>query len=253
MQGTGGDTACVEMRCGPHVLLFDAGSGIRRAGQALAEEGITEFDLFLSHWHYDHIIGLPFFAPFMRQGCKATIWAGHLDGNLASREAVAKFMHAPYFPISPDMFSAAIEYRDFEAGDMLTPHPRIAIRTARLSHPGGVIGYRVDYGGKASVYMTDVMSGADGIDAAAATLASDADLLIYDCMYTDEEVANHSGYGHSTWQRGVRLCRAAGVDRLAMFHHAPDRTDAALALLERQAQSEFSGAIAARIGMTLKL
>jgi ribonuclease Z len=162
-------------------------------------------------------------------------------------------MHAPYFPISPDMFSAEIEYRDFEAGDKLTPYPRIAIRTARLSHPGGVIGYRVEYGGKASVYMTDVTSGADGIDAAAAALAADADLLIYDCTYTDEEFTGHSGYGHSTWQRGVRLCKAAGVDRLAMFHHAPDRTDPALALLERRAQSEFSGAIAARIGMTLKL
>jgi phosphoribosyl 1,2-cyclic phosphodiesterase len=98
MQAGGGDTACVEMRCGRDTLLFDAGSGLRRAGEVLAREGVTEFDLFLSHWHYDHIIGLPFFRPLMSEKSKAVIWAGRLDSKLATKEAVAAFMRPPFFP-----------------------------------------------------------------------------------------------------------------------------------------------------------
>jgi phosphoribosyl 1,2-cyclic phosphodiesterase len=253
MQAGGGDTACVEMRCGRHTLLFDAGSGLRAAGEVLAAEGVAEFDLFLSHWHYDHIIGLPFFRPFMSEISKAVIWAGRLDSKLATKEAVAAFMRPPFFPVSPNMFGAAMVYRDFEPGDILKPRHGIIIRTARLEHPGGVIGYRVEYQGKACVYMTDVAAAGDQIDPGAADLAAHADLLIYDCMYTDREVAEHGGYGHSTWQRAVRLCRAAGVARLALFHHAPERTDKALAELEGQARAEFPGAFAARSGKTLLL
>ena len=252
MQGGGGDTACVEMRCGRQVLLFDAGSGLRSAGEELAGEGVAEFDLFLSHWHYDHIIGLPFFRPFMHEQSKAVIWAGRLESKFSAEEAVTAFMHAPFFPVSPKMFGAAIAYRDFEPGDILKPREGIIIRTARLNHPGGVVGYRVEYQGKSCVYMTDVAA-ADDIDPRAAALAANADLLIYDCMYTDQEVAEHGGYGHSTWQRGVRLCRAAGVARLALFHHAPERTDKALAELEQRATAEFPGAFAARSGKTLWL
>jgi phosphoribosyl 1,2-cyclic phosphodiesterase len=253
MQGGGGDTACVEMRCGEHVLLFDAGSGLRRAGDALVGEGVTEFDLFLSHWHYDHIIGLPFFRPLMRAQSKAVIWAGRLESKLAAEEAVTAFMRPPFFPVSPKIFDATIAYRDFEPDDILKPREGIIIRTARLKHPGGVIGYRVEYQGKTSVYLTDVASSADGIDPKAAALADHADLLIYDCMYTDREFAEHGGYGHSTWQQAVRLCRAAGVAKLALFHHAPERSDKALAELEQHARAEFPGAFAARSGKTLLL
>jgi phosphoribosyl 1,2-cyclic phosphodiesterase len=253
MQGGGGDTACVEMRCGRHVLLFDAGSGLRRAGEVLFREGVTEFDLFLSHWHYDHLIGLPFFRPLMHEHSEAIIWAGRLPSKLAAEEAVAAFMRPPFFPVTPKMFDAAIVYRDFEPDDILKPREGIIIRTARLKHPGGVIGYRVEYGGKACVYMTDVAAAADEIDPKAADLAAHADLLIYDCMYTDREVAEHGGYGHSTWQRAVRLCRVAGVAKVALFHHAPERTDKALAELEQHARAEFPGAFAARSGKTLFL
>ena len=253
MQAGGGDTACVEMRCGSQVLLFDAGSGLRRAGEVLAREGVAEFDLFLSHWHYDHIIGLPFFRPLMQENCKAVIWAGRLDSRLGASEAVAAFMRPPFFPVCPKMFQAAVVYRDFEPGDILKPRHGIILRTARLQHPGGVIGYRVEYRDKACVYMTDVAAAGEEIDPAAADLARNADLVIYDCMYTDVEVAEHGGYGHSTWQRAVRLCRAAGVARLALFHHAPERTDKALAELESQARAEFPGAFAARSGKMLLL
>jgi ribonuclease Z len=135
----------------------------------------------------------------------------------------------------------------------LKPREGIIIRTARLKHPGGVVGYRVEYQGKSCVYMTDFAATAGDVDPKAAALAAHADLLIYDCMYTDREVAEHGGYGHSTWQRAVRLCRAAGVFRLALFHHAPERTDKALAELEQRARAEFPGAFAARSGKTLWL
>jgi ribonuclease BN (tRNA processing enzyme) len=107
--------------------------------------------------------------------------------------------------------------------------------------------------GRAIVYMTDISHKAGVIDSRARDLASNADLLIYDCMYSDEEFALHGGYGHSTWNEAVRLCRSARVARLALFHHAPDRTDKELFEIERQAQSVFPSSFAARQGMTLSL
>jgi phosphoribosyl 1,2-cyclic phosphodiesterase len=245
----GGDTACVEIRCGDHILLFDAGTGLRNAGKLLAKESLETCDLFLSHWHYDHIIGLPFFRPFMSRQLKCCLWAAKMDNALGARETVASFMRAPFFPISPDTFEASIDYRDFVPGDILRPRDGVMMTTARLLHPGGVVGYRIEYDGRVVVYMTDTSHRHSGGNLEAQALAADADLLIYDSMYTDEEFAAHSGYGHSTWQEGVRICRSAGVPQLALFHHAPDRTDEALRTIERKAKAVMPHAFVARQGM----
>ena len=249
----GGDTACVEIRCGDHILLFDAGSGLRSAGEVLTKEGLARCDLFLSHCHYDHILGLPFFRPFMSPRVKCSLWAAKLDGVASTRETVARFMRAPFFPVSPDMFKASIAYRDFVPGDILRPRDGVTIRTALLCHPGGVVGYRVEHEGATVIYMTDTTHRQNSVDPANHALAANADLLIYDCTYTDEEFATHAGYGHSTWQQGVRICQSAGALRLALFHHAPDRSDDALLRIEREAKAVFPGAFVARQGMTVTI
>jgi phosphoribosyl 1,2-cyclic phosphodiesterase len=140
-----------------------------------------------------------------------------------------------------------------EPGDVLAPGEGVSIRTALLPHPGGSAGYRIECAGRTIVYMTDTSHRAGAVDERVRDLISAADLLIYDCMYSDEEFALHGGYGHSTWNEGVRICQAAGVARLALFHHAPDRSDEALVHIERQAQALFPSSIAARQGMTLSL
>jgi phosphoribosyl 1,2-cyclic phosphodiesterase len=246
---TGGNTACVEIRCGPQILLFDAGTGLRKAGLALAKEGLKTFNLFLSHSHYDHVIGLPFFAPLFDSGAHCAIWSGHAGGTTTTRDLVRALLSPPFFPAGPDMFRAHVTYHDFSAGDVISPAAPIRIATAQLDHPGGVVGYRVEYDGRVITYMTDTGSQSEEANTAALRLADRADLLIYDCMYTEEESAERTGFGHSTWQHGIALCERANTKRLAMFHHAPERRDAELEKLEASARARFAGAFVAREGM----
>jgi phosphoribosyl 1,2-cyclic phosphodiesterase len=246
---TGGNTACVEIRCGAHILLFDAGTGIRKAGIALAREGVTAFDIFLSHSHYDHVIGLPFFAPLFDPQARGTIWSGHAPSVATTRGIVEELLRPPFFPASPTVFRASTAYKDFKAGDIIRPAAGIAIDTAQLDHPGGVIGYRVAFGGSAVAYLTDTGTRSEDANKAALRLADRADMVIYDCMYTEEEAPGRVEFGHSTWKQGADLCRAAKAKRLAMFHHAPDRDDTEVSELEIAARREFAGAFAAREGM----
>jgi phosphoribosyl 1,2-cyclic phosphodiesterase len=249
---SGSDTCCVEMRCGPHTLVFDAGSGAASLGTRMIEEGVSDFELFFTHCHFDHIIGLPFMAPLYRKGFAARLYAGHFENGTTCQEMVEKFMRPPYFPVTPEHFQAAIEFRNFQAPETLRPKPGVAIRTIRLNHPGGAVGYRVDYGGRSVCYLTDTEHVPGRTDAAVLGLMRGADAAIYDCMYTDAEFGHFRGFGHSTWEEGVRLCEAAGVKRLVLFHHQITRDDAALRAIEAEAQARFPGAVVARTGLELR-
>lgn len=248
----GGNTICIEMRCGKHTLLFDAGSGLRPAGGALRASGVTDFDLFFTHCHYDHIIGLPVFAPIYDRSVKIALWSGHLAGRMTTRQMVDEFIRPPWFPVRLDICKASLDYHDFVSGDVLRPREGVVVRTASLVHPGGCIGYRVEWGGRVVAVITDTEHEPDKLDQAVLGLIADADLVVYDCTYTEEEMERRRGHGHSTWQQGVKLCEAGGARGLALFHHDPTRTDEQLDEIEKLAKKRFAGAFAARDGQTLK-
>jgi len=249
---SGSDTCCVEMRCGPHVLVFDAGSGAASLGTRMVEQDVCDFDLFFTHCHFDHIIGLPFMAPLYRKGVAVRLYAGHFEDGTTCQEMVERFMRPPYFPVTPEHFQAAIEFRDFRVPETLHPKPGVAVRSVRLNHPGGAVGYRVDFGGRSVCYVTDTEHVPGRTDEAVLGLLRGADAAIYDCMYTDAEFDHFRGYGHSSWQEGVRLCEAAGVGRLVLFHHQITRDDAALYAIEQDAQARFPGAVVARTGLVMR-
>src|SRR5262245_25225246 len=108
----GGNTACVEIRHAGQILLMDAGSGLRSAGETLLAEGVRQYHVFLSHWHYDHVMGLPFFRPLMYSDVEFFLWAPNLQTGPAAK-IVADLMRPPFFPISPGLFKAKVDYRDF--------------------------------------------------------------------------------------------------------------------------------------------
>jgi ribonuclease Z len=249
----GGNTSCVEMRCGKHVLIFDAGTGLKSAGLKLDRAGDVEADMFFSHCHWDHIIGFPFFLPFFRPNNKITMWAGHLEGAITTREMISGIMRPPYFPAGPEVLAAKTSFREFMPGDVLKPYKGMSIATIKLNHPGGAVGYRVDYHGKSVAYLTDNEHIVDGPEPELVEFIRDADLVIYDATYTDEELPRFRGFGHSTWQHGVILCKEAGVKRFAIYHHSPLRTDAELDAIEEAAQLEFPGAFVARDDLTVTL
>jgi phosphoribosyl 1,2-cyclic phosphodiesterase len=156
--------------------------------------------------------------------------------------------------VPPDVFKAAIEYRDFRAGATL-PLDRaagVAVRTAALNHPNGATGYRIEYAGKSVCYVTDTEHVPGKPDRNVLGLIEGADIVVYDCMYTDEEFAkSYVGWGHSTWQEAVRLCKTARVKKLVVFHHDPDHDDDRMDAIGREVAAALAGAVVAREGMTL--
>ena len=250
----GGNTPCVEIRCGRDILIFDAGTGIRPLGNALVQEAATgEFDIFLSHCHIDHVTGLPFFAPLFVQGMAVRVWAGNLKPACGVEDAIGKLMSFPLFPVQPDVFQAKVEFRDFRSGDTLGPRPGVVLRTAPLKHPGGATGYRIEFSGRSVAYLTDVECGDGPLDPALVSLARGAALVVLDTTYTDEELPTHVGWGHSSWQQGLRLATEAGVGRLCLFHHDPDHDDAFMNAVAEAADKARPGTIVAREGLSIKL
>ncbi|PDT83834.1 MBL fold metallo-hydrolase [Sinorhizobium sp. BJ1] len=245
-QRYGGNTPCIEVRCGAEVLIFDAGSGLREAGLSLMSESVSEFDVFFTHSHYDHIIGLPYFKPIYRCSSAVRFWSGHLHGKMSTAEMINDFMRPPWFPVGPGICQASLDTLDFLPGETLSPRKDVSIRTMSLVHPGGCVGYRVDWGGRAVALIYDTEHEPGILDRELLDFIAGADLLVYDCTYLESEMAAYRGYGHSTGIHGSRLAMAAGIPRLAMFHHDPSRTDAALAAIEQEVQTFFAGAFAAR-------
>ena len=249
----GGNTACIEVRCGPHTLIFDAGSGFRPAGLSLVERGIQDFDVFFTHCHYDHILGLPFFAPLYKPNFHVSVWSGHLAGIMTTREMLKAFMRPPWFPVPLDICRANITCNDFRANDVLTPREGVTIRTGVLNHPGNCVGYRIEWAGRVVALVSDTEH-VDGIlDPNVLTLMNNADLVIYDANFVEDEMERYRGWGHSTWQQGIKLCEAAGARRLALFHHDKGRTDTQLGAIERNASKRFSGAFAARDDLVVQI
>ena len=247
----GGNTSCIEVRCGERLLIFDGGTGLRYLGHTLKDA--VDADLYLTHTHFDHVCGLPFFKPFFDPKNRWRLWAGHLAEGMTLRRVLGEFMMAPLFPVPPQVFRARMEYREFKAGDTLRAGDDVAVRTATLNHPDGATGYRVDYGGRSVCYLTDTEHVPGAPDRNILELIAGADLVIYDSMYTDAEYGTYVGWGHSTWQEGVRLCKAAGVKKLVVFHHDPEHTDEVLDGIGRQVEKELPGSVIAREGLVLEL
>ena len=250
-QRYGGNTSCLEVRCGADTLIFDAGTGLRFLGDELVARGEVNSSIFLTHTHIDHINGLPFFGPLYGAKNRIRFWAGHLLPQMTLHQALAKFMSAPLFPVPPQIFAANVSYHDFQAGETLSPSPKVALRSAPLNHPNNATGYRVDYKGGAICYVTDTEHVEGEPDRNILDLVAGADLMIYDSTYTDEEFPRYRSWGHSTWQEGVRLAERAGVKRLVVFHHDPSHDDDFMDQVAAEAEAARPGTVVAREGMVL--
>lgn len=251
--GFGGNTSCVEVQAGDQRIVIDAGTGIRMLGKRLLKEGAAEATLLMSHTHLDHICGFPFFAPAYTKGFHLRIVSGHLNGTPGIEAAMARQMERPLFPVPMRTMGSNIVFDEITAGDQFALGEEVQVRTARLNHPDGATGYRVEHLGKSFAYVTDTEHVPGHPDRNILDLIDGADLVLYDSTYTDEEWRNRIGWGHSTWTEGVRLAQAAGVKRLVLFHHDPDHDDATMTAIEAAAQAVFPDCFAAREGMTVTL
>ena len=253
----GGNTSCVEVRCGDAsgaetLIVFDAGTGLRLLGESL--RGPVRAHLFLSHLHWDHIQGFPFFAPAYAPGNRIELYAPErcaADGDV--RAALAAQMRPPHFPVGLEAMRAELHFQPIAAGAEVRVGAA-RVRAAAARHPNGCLAYRVSAGGRSLVYATDTEHDpAGGLDGELLELARGADLLVYDAQYTTEEYAGKRGWGHSTAAEGARLARAAGVGRLVLFHHDPAHDDGQVARIEAATRALFPATSAAREGATVTL
>jgi phosphoribosyl 1,2-cyclic phosphodiesterase len=244
----GGNTACVEVVAGDTRIILHAGTGLRTLGNERMASGIRHSTILLSHLHWDHVAGLQFFTPVYVPGHRVEIASGP-NGVMSHDAAIRSLFKAPFFPVDFDDLGGTVTTRELRANDRFTIGD-ITITMARLNHPDPVYGYRLDCGDQSIVYATDTEHFAC-VDPTLEKLAAGADILIYDAQYTPEEYPSKVGWGHSTWEAGADLARAAGVPQLVLFHHDPMRTDAQLDALEAAARVALPGTVAAREGLVL--
>jgi phosphoribosyl 1,2-cyclic phosphodiesterase len=248
----GGNTLCIEMWCGPHLLILDGGSGARELGREMAASGQpVDADILLSHTHLDHICGLPFFAPMFDPKARLRFWGGHLAPPDGIAEALLRGWQAPLMPDMDAAFRANLTFRNFVPGDTLPLHPGLKVTTVALNHPGNAIGYRIEWAGSSVCYITDTEHPAQGLDQSLVHFVAGTDILIYDASYTDEEYRTRVGWGHSTWRVGADLADAAGVGRLVLFHHDPGHDDAMMDGIARAIEARRPGSLVAMEGMRL--
>ncbi len=251
----GGNTRCIEVSAGGTKIILDAGTGIRNMGHWLQRKSITEATILLSHVHWDHINGFPFFSPAFHKDWSFQIMAGHRATFGGIRNVLAGQMTTPTFPVPLEAMRSTMTYEDFNAGDSfnLPADSKVKIRTAPLNHPDGATGYRIEYRGKSLCYVTDTEHVPGKPDETILDLIEGTDLFIYDCTYTDKEFERKKGWGHSTWEEAVRLAQAANVESLAIFHHDPDHEDRFMEQIESKARQMWSGAFVAREHMRVNL
>jgi phosphoribosyl 1,2-cyclic phosphodiesterase len=233
----GGNTSCIEIKCGDHLFIIDGGTGIYPLGRELASRGGLDADLFFTHTHHDHISGFPFFGPAYDPRNSLRLHAGHLKPhNLSLHETLAAMMVAPTFPVPIDLMEECCEFHDFEAGDELNPREGVVVKTGPLNHPNEATGYRIEYGGRVLCIITDTEHVPGKMDENVLALVQDADVMVYDSTYTDEEYPSFEGWGHSTWQEAVRIAQAANVKQVLFFHHDPSHNDDFMDEVARQAR-----------------
>ena len=254
----GGETACVAIAgsAPDHLLILDAGSGIRPLGAAIGER-ITRIDIFLSHLHLDHIVGLGFFAPLFRASTSITIWGPPATSPLLDR--LGRYLSPPLFPVRLRDAAAHLELR--EAPERPVRIGEFTITAAPVIHPDPALGYRIEAQGRSVTYLPDHEPAlgpsfpSDPVWTSGAEIARDVDLLIHDAQYTADEYETRVGWGHSTVADAVAFANLAGARELVLFHHDPARDDDQLDALLREAQTWSHGVavLAARQGASIDL
>lgn len=246
----GGLTTCYEVVMEPgQRLLVDLGTGVHHLAPTLDPQTDRMYDVFFTHFHWDHTQGIPFFRPLYDPRSTIT-FHGHPTDGLVTEEMVGRLMQPPWFPVRFEETQAETRFDDLTDVALTVGH--LNVRHVRLHHPSGVTAYRFESGGHSVVLATDVEPAAWS-DEVLIDFAQGADVLIHDGQYfPDEYLAEKVGWGHSTWKDAVRIAEAAGVGRLVITSHDPNRSDAGVERIVAAASNHIA-AVGASVGLRIEV
>ena len=256
----GGNTACVALEAaGEDPIILDLGTGLRFFGQTQPTDGTFSATALVTHIHWDHVQGLPFFVPIDRPGASLDIYGPVQDDGLSLEDAFEQFMRPPFFPVRASDLRGAIRFHDLEEADVSIGNAKVRVRP--VPHVGPTNGYRVDWGGASAAYISDHQAPLDrsfSVAEAVLELCDGVDLLIHDAQYTPGEWEEKDYWGHCSVDYAVHVARESGAKRLALFHHDPSHGDDFVDGLLQNAIASASGCgieevIAAGEGLTISL
>jgi phosphoribosyl 1,2-cyclic phosphodiesterase len=249
----GGNTTSIKItRDNGRIAILDAGSGIRNLGKDLLKDGIDQRELFIgfSHFHWDHIQGFPFFNPAYDPNMVINILAMGKNREIVNLEEIFKGqMKAEHFPIPLENMGAKCNFLAMNRNQLIINDAKI--RVIKQSHPGGSYGYRIDDFDKSLVFCTDLEHG-QSVLPEIVEFCKNADLLIHEAQYTNEELEAHRGWGHSSFAQAIEVAESAGVKKLVITHHDPEHNDAFLTKIEKDCQSRFPNCVLAREKMEIQ-
>ena len=255
----GGNTPCLELVAPDGTkFILDCGTGLRVLGSRWATDGSAPSPtthIFVTHYHWDHIQGLPFFSPLYDEKNQFQFYSfrSKFLGPDSLRQVFETQMALPYFPVDFSAMNARRKFREVEGGESFQIGEN-RITTRWLNHPQGCLGFRIETPAGIVVYTTDNEPGVAEYDKNLRELAADADIFINDAQYSPSQLAtDRKGWGHSSWKEGVKVARDANVKTLVLFHHDPDSTDRVVDQLLRHAREEFDSVFAASEGMVITL
>lgn len=224
----GGNTTCVEVRLSERILIIDAGTGIRKLGDDLIKRNIFDFDIFITHSHWDHIQGFPFFRPIYLPKTRIDIF-GCTNSFRPLKDILGSQMSSEYFPMSFQDLKSEINFA--ESCSKLYQSHNFHIKTIQTNHPVFTSGLRIEEDGKSFVFITDNELGTtkpitpkeDFVN-----FCKDASYLVHDAQFTEDEYKTRKGWGHSTFEQAIKLARDSGAKNIGLSHHDPNTEDSEL-------------------------
>ena len=254
----GGNTACVALEVpGSDPIVLDLGTGLRFWGLTQPTDGTFRGTALVTHLHWDHVQGLPFFVPVDRPGARLDIYGPRQEGGLALADAFGEFMRPPYFPVRASDLRGTIAFHDVDDADISIGDAKVRVRP--VPHCGPTNGYRIDWDGVSVAYISDHQAPMDGSATVADSvleLCDGVDLLIHDAQFTPEEWKEKAHWGHCSVDYAVDVAREAGAKRLALYHHDPSHGDDIVDALLAHAREAAAGCgidevVAAAEGLTI--
>jgi len=233
----GGNTACLEIRAGGRLLIVDLGSGVHPLGEWLMENdykknGKIKADVFLTHTHWDHVMGFPMFTPIYTPGTELCITGSASIENCSLKSIIENQLSSQYWPVQPDRLAAVIKYNQIEETNFQLGED-IRVSSKFLNHPNRCLGYRFTYmqSSIATVYDHEPFPAAQDNEKVKEFIKG-ADIVIHDAQYTQEEYANKKGWGHCSYDQVLEMTSGLGIKKLVLFHHEPLRKDSELKKIE---------------------